>query len=64
METIRVPSSATDEDIQMKLRQLYSKTELGEKGEQIHNQLMIETNEGSNPVLSIAKSQIIIDADE
>ena len=63
METIRVPSSATDEDIQMKLRQLYSKTELREKEEQIHNQLMIETNEESNAVLSIAESQIIIDAE-
>ena len=33
VETIRVSSSATDEDIQMKLRQLYSKTELREKEE-------------------------------
>ena len=56
VETIRVSSSATDEDIQMKLRQLYSKTELREKYEQIHNQLMIETNEESNAVLSIAES--------
>ena len=47
----------------MKLRQLYSKTELRERGEQIHNQLMIETNEESNAVLSIAKSQFIIDAE-
>ena len=63
VETIRVSSSATDEDIQMKLRQLYSKTELREKEEQIHNQLMIQTNEESNAVLSIAESQIIIDAE-
>ena len=63
VETIRVSSSATDENIQMKLRQLYSETELREKEEQIHNQLMIETNEESNAVLSIAESQIIIDAE-
>ena len=56
METIRVSSPATDEDIQMKLRQLYSKIELREKEEQIHNQLMIETNEESNAVLSITES--------
>ena len=47
----------------MKLRQLYSKTELREKGEQIHNQLMIETSEESNAILAIAESQIIIDAE-
>ena len=63
VETIRVPSSAMGEDIQIKLRRLYSKTELREKGEQIHNRLMIETNEESNAVLSIAESQIIIDAE-
>ena len=63
VETARVSSSATDENIQMKLRQLYNKTKLREKEEQIHNQLMIEMNEESNAVLSIAEIQIITDAE-
>ena len=62
VETIRVPSSVTNEDIQMKLRQLYSKTGLREKGEQIHDQLLIEASEESNAILSIVEREIIIDA--
>ena len=61
VDMIRVAESASDEDIQFKLQELYSKEEDREKIKQAQDSILtaISTEEG-NAVLSVAQSRVRI----
>ena len=61
VDTVRIPSSATDEDVQRKLDQLYSKNELEEKMQNVQQQLLTEIKEEQNAVLAMTESKLMID---
>ena len=65
VDMIRVAESASDEDIQMKLQELYSREEDREKIKQAQDSILtaISTDEGS-AVLSVAQSRVTILNDE
>ena len=58
---MRIPSSATDEDGQQKLDQLYNKNDLKDKKQSVQQQLLTESREDQNAVLVIAESNVRID---
>ena len=61
VDTMRIPSSATDEDVQRKLDQLYRKHELKEKKQNLQQQLLTEIHEEQNAVLAMTESNVRID---
>ena len=62
VQQMRVPSNATDEDIQKRLRQLYSTKDMQGTGDKLQAQLTtFNSSAGSNSVLAIAESTIQID---
>ena len=61
VDTVRIPSSATDEDVQRKLNQLYSKNELKEKKQSVQQELLTEIKEEQNAVLAMTESNVMID---
>ena len=61
VDMIRIPSDATNEDVQRKLDQLYSKKGMNEKKEYAKQQLLTEQREEQNAVLAVAESSIYID---
>ena len=61
VDTVRTPSSATDEDVQKKLDQLYIKNDLKEKKQNVQQQLLTEIHEEQNAVLAMKESNVMID---
>ena len=64
VDMIRVAESASDQDIQAKLRELYSREEDGEKIKRAQDSILseISTDEGQ-AVLSVASSRVTIEGD-
>ena len=61
MDMIRIPSTATDEEVQQKLDQLYSKEGMKEKKAYAEQQILIESREEQNAVLVVSESRVQID---
>ena len=62
VQRMRVPSTATDEDIQKRLQQLYSTKDRLGTGDKIQAQLTtLNSSAETNPVLAIAESTVQID---
>ena len=61
VDMIRIPSNATDEDVQRKLDQFYNKEGMNEKKQYAEQQLLTEQREEQNAVLAVAESSIYID---
>ena len=61
VDTIRIPSNATDEEVQRKLDQLYSKEGMNEKKQYAKQQILTETREEQNAVLAVSESSVQID---
>ena len=58
VDMIRVAESAIDQDIQAKLRELYSTEEDKEKREQVQDAILSEIRSEDRAVLSVAESRI------
>ena len=61
VDMIRIPSTATDEEVQRKLDQLYSKEGMNEKKVYAKQQILTEKREEQNAVLAVSESRIQID---
>ena len=61
VDMIRIPSDATDEDVQRKLDQLYSKEGMNDKKQHAEQQLLTDQREEQNAVLAVAESSVHID---
>ena len=61
VDTIRIQSTATNEEVQHKLDQLYSKEGMNEKKQYAKQQILTEQKEEQNTVLAISASRVIVD---
>ena len=61
VDMIRIPSSATDEDVQRKLDQLYNTEGMREKKQYAQQQILTETRAEQSAVLAISESRVQID---
>ena len=58
---IRIPSTATDEEVQRKLDQLYKMERMNEKKQYAKQQVLTEQREEQNAVLAVSESRVQID---
>ena len=63
VDMIRFAESATDQDIQSKLRELYSTEEDREKREQVQDAILSEIRSEDQTVLSVAESRIQVESE-
>ena len=61
VDVVRFSVNATDEDVQCRLHQFYSKKDLKERKSSVQQQILIETREDQNAVLAVSESRIIVD---
>ena len=62
VNTVRVPSTATDQEIQQKLNELYSKQDLQEKKQNAMQQVLSKHTEEQCTVLAVLESAVSIDS--
>ena len=61
VDMIRIPSSATDEDVQRKLDQLYNTKGMREKKQYAQQQILTEARAEQSAILAISESRVQID---
>ena len=61
VDMIRIPSMATDEEVQQKLDQLYSKEEMKDKKIQVKQQILSGMRGEPHAILAVSESQVQLD---